>query len=1307
MHVSAIKRNGPCFYVSMLFATQLLIYWQADAQTATMYPPAPAYVDIRQQRTFMCKTSIQSNWRSTSFYDETNSGGVPSVGLFFKDSDGSCRISAVSYSKYNASCESTKGEYNLTVLSVDENHHNRFIRCKAQFGDGTGSDVYANARTVIYVRVPITGILISNTSITSDVTRDITIECTVMSRPAASISWIIINSEEAIQNVSLKSSNTVSSGSSGITVTSILTYRFKASENGAFLYCSADNTISSRNSSRVNLTIYYPPLYDPVIQQTPNGPINISEVVVLTCSVSGGFPLAVPTWNCSGNATNNTSGNTVYSSIGFMLVSQDNGKTCSCSATHPVTAYRPQVHIMLNVYFPPKEFPVIRQIPDGPVLTGSLVSLICTVNGGNPLATLTWNCTGMISTNASQTTATSSIELSVTKINHVMVCTCSASHNTDNYSQTVHQILNIIFPPDEIPKIRQGIPGPIDTGTSVKLICSVTGGNPLVTLSWDCLGINSNASTEIKAVLEVEFTVDKNYNGRICSCSATHPVATYRPHTEHELVVYFPPGKPNLILKHEMPWFTGNTTEVQCLSTVGNPESTFEWKTDDMVLHVNVSELTIGPLTKHDNMKTITCTVSNEYTNSQSMILTSDSIPLNVEYFPDITIDKSPVYIMEGNNATIVCNVRGNPVPKVQWFQLDHNITEPQINRSVFHLLNVDRLLDGLLYTCKAMSSSTRFGSLISENTTKAIVYYSPNITNLEVLNGQTVSENEAVTLRCEVDSNPAPTITWRFVSNQTTLQKQDDVFSSKYIIPKIKCFHMGTYQCQAANQINGTTSTDIKDIAVYVTCSPRLDTRYQGLPKIVAVEDNGDLNLTVYLIAYPTPTIRWIHNNVIDSVSTLVGNVYVSNLYLPHLKQSMFGEYTVHAYNDNGNLFLHVNVVPKGKPTPPSNVFVVCKSTSATIVWKPEFDGGDKQKFVVKYWKTSEGTNILSTTPVTDLAGQSVIKQLMSGSNYSFVVEATNIYGPSNATLIACKTDVKDIVTLKEQQKMFSDVTIATIGVAGVLFVAIVLITVFVIIPFCRRKDNSDKDGSQFLRREYLNQGRKVPVQSVINNTYDSVHLDLQYESLREDAVGSTKGNQSRPVCKKADPVHVKGTYCNEPPSPPDIKNLKRRRNEVPNHTGQHSAYANQTALADLPTGQSTVRVESMHLTEINAYEDMAKETEVKTQIKKPTVNTKSESNTQLYESMKDDRTCDKSSKSQKGKKTITNKLSDSKGNLYESMKDRACENSPKSVSWRQKKVANSTKNGTELYESMKKTTQEQNKSLESMDMYASTLKK
>lgn len=93
-----------------------------------------------------------------------------------------------------------------------------------------------------------------------------------------------------------------------------------------------------------------PPSDDPTIQQTPNRPIINREKVVLTCSVSGGFPLPILSWNCSGNSTNNTSGNTAFYTVIFMAFKQDNGKTCTCSAAHPVQEYRPQMHVTLNVY---------------------------------------------------------------------------------------------------------------------------------------------------------------------------------------------------------------------------------------------------------------------------------------------------------------------------------------------------------------------------------------------------------------------------------------------------------------------------------------------------------------------------------------------------------------------------------------------------------------------------------------------------------------------------------------------------------------------------------------------------------------------------------------------------------------------------------------------------------------------------------------------------------------------------------------------------------------------------------------------
>ncbi|XP_052061604.1 synaptogenesis protein syg-2-like isoform X2 [Mytilus californianus] len=1237
------------------------------AQQAVMYPITPAYVDIHQQLTLMCKTSVRNDWRSTSFNDETNNDGVPSVGLFFKAANGSCKISSISFSKYSASCDSTKGEYNLTILDVHEQYHDRFIRCNVQFGDGSGSDVYANANSTIYVRVHIAEILLSNTTITSDVTRDTSVECKVISRPAASINWIKVNSEGAIQDISSSSTETVNSGIRGEMVTSILKFRFTAADNGGVIYCHADNSISTVNSSAIALSIYYPPLDVPTIQQTPNRPIIRGETVVLTCSVSGGFPLPVLTWNCSGNSTNTTSGNTAFYTILFMASKQDNGKTCTCYATHPVVEYRPQMHVTLNVYFPPDEGPVLMQKPEGAVNTGHSVLLVCSVIGGNPVATLTWNCTGVITINSSETTAMSSIELPITKLNHGMACSCLATHNIDTYKHSTHHLLVVIFPPEVTPTVRQATAGPIDTETSVKLICSVPGGSPLAKLTWDCQGITSNTSTETVAVLEIEFTVDKNYNGRICSCSATHPIGTYRPTSQYSLVVYFPPSKPNLILKPEMPWFVGNITEIECSSVPGNPESTFEWTSDDMAVDVNISELIIGPLTKYNNGKIITCTVQNEYTIKHGLILKSDIVHLNVEYFPEIAIDNSPVFINEGDNASITCTALGNPVPLTQWYLQDQNITEPQINQSVLHLFDVDRLLNGLVYTCKTFATSSTYGSLVAENTTEIIVSYPPVITNSQVLNGWTVYENRAVTFRCEVDSNPVPTITWLFLTNQTKLKTEYGVYTSNYTIHNTNCFHTGTYQCQAANNISGVTSTYAKDVALNVLCSPRLDTRYQALAKIVAVEENGDLQLTARIIAYPSPVIRWIFKNEINSTSVLVGNLYVSNLHIPDLKQSEFGEYTLHAFNDHGNLFEQVNVVPKGKPESPSHVLVVCKRTSVTIVWKSEFDGGAKQTFMVTYWRTLDGTTISSALK-GNLTEQAVIKELMSDSMYNFIVQATNNYGTSNSIIKTCKTDAKDI-TSKEEQNGMSDATIGAVVVAVIsIFVIILLISIFILIPFYRQRKN--KDGLQNQNQGYLKPVRDVSVRSARDNVYH-VPSDQQYESIRRDAVVEANVNPTRLIYDEPEPENIQGTHYSDASSS-ELQN-KRQRNQDDTSIEQRSVYTNQEAPTDHSTVQSTSRTDFVHQLDTNTYEDMGTGTKVTQPIKKPP----------------------------------TTRLSDNYIQLYESMKARSCENTSKLDQGREIKDTKSKDSSTQLYESMTTTPQEANKTTknESVDMYSSVL--
>lgn len=87
-------------------------------------------------------------------------------------------------------------------------------------------------------------------------------------------------------------------------------------------------------------------------------------------------------------------------------------------------------------------------------------------------------------------------------------------------------------------------------------------------------------------------------------------------------------------------------------------------------------------------------------------------------------------------------------------------------------------------------------------------------------------------------------------------------------------------------------------------------------IPARVTTEIGNDLNLTVFLVAYPLPVIRWVFSKTISSTYiTRTVSTYTSTLYISNFKSRDFGIYTMHANNANGDLFIQVSVSKKGKP--------------------------------------------------------------------------------------------------------------------------------------------------------------------------------------------------------------------------------------------------------------------------------------------------------------------------------------------------------------------------------------------------------
>ena len=93
-----------------------------------------------------------------------------------------------------------------------------------------------------------------------------------------------------------------------------------------------------------------------------------------------------------------------------------------------------------------------------------------------------------------------------------------------------------------------------------------------------------------------------------------------------------------------------------------------------------------------------------------------------------------------------------------------------------------------------------------------------------------------------------------------------------------------------------------------------------------------------------------------------------------------------------------------------PTVDFVVCQSTSATVLWKPEMNGGSTQTFLVKFWSLSQSSHAKLTPAISDPGSDSdvqyQINNLVSETIYIFQIIARNVYGDSLSKSVNCTTN-------------------------------------------------------------------------------------------------------------------------------------------------------------------------------------------------------------------------------------------------------------------------------------------------------------
>ncbi|CAC5385646.1 unnamed protein product [Mytilus coruscus] len=944
----------------------------------------------------------------------------------------------------------------------------------------------------------------------------ITLTCIIKGgNPLANITWYCNGSTPVDSNGTLMNSY------ASISYIQLIA---KKSYNGFVCSCTGSHPAWTQpNSTSLVLHIRYSPT-TPAITQTPTGPVNENTTITLTCIIKGGNPLANITWYCNGSTPVDSNGTLMssYASISYIqLIAKKsyNGFVCSCTGSHPAWTQPNSTSLVLHIRYAPA-IQTITQIPIGPVNEGNMVILTCEISGGYPLASITWICDGFTQITTSPSPlhdkVVSSIEFNVTRNSDFKECICRGQHPLWTENKEERHTLTVYFSPDESPSITQTPVGSVDEGSQVYLTCEVQGGKPLAKIEWQCDGSSPITSTVSpstdKTISSVEITVTKYQNGEMCTCSGVHPTWNQNKSTSIQLDVNYPPELfPPITQTASGPIIEDNKVILTCEIIGGNPLATLSWQCNGFTLLASIDNLPTNKLvssieknvTKADNDKICTCTGQHRlWTPNQKIRIHT----LNVYYSSTIQIvNKRPISLVENKTIVLICTeVDGNPRnASFVWYK-SNTIIGATANFSISEA----HVEDAGNYTCKG---SNGFGRK-SEATVEVFVLYSPIVSVSFVTNLNTIAEDNTAVLQCTVQSNPPPNIVWTRHRSNTILHSTSTVFQSNLTIDNADCFDTGNYTCKAMNIINNNEYTTMKDIELFVKCSPR---RYNGddgspNPRVLAIGEN--LTISQHIIAFPMGITSWIFKHDENSPETTVysslncSTYNVTNHHIcfsrHNLTATNFGLYSVVIENDVGKATFTYNIIPEGPPKQPTNILVACEITSMIVSWRPGFNGGIKQYFRVVWLnirtqQTKYSSEIMDSNP--ESTKQYIVKSLTPDTPYIIYVQATNKHGIVRSTDNDNCTTGSSLFNSQLNNSLVTSVA-AAIGIT----VFILLVASLVIFVLKRRRMKNKKEDSKLYQSTQPGTSR----QRTNNDEHDYSELQTKRMDFNPDGIQANSSN-------------------------------------------------------------------------------------------------------------------------------------------------------------------------------------------------------
>ncbi|XP_061708256.1 obscurin isoform X3 [Cydia pomonella] len=416
------------------------------------------------------------------------------------------------------------------------------------------------------------------------------------------------------------------------------------------------------------------------------------------------------------------------------------------------------------------------------------------------------------------------------------------------------------------------------------------------------------------------------------------------------------PEKPKLIIEHREAIVSIGASAMIELTCKGFPKPEIVFKKEGKVVEADTRHKFLYE--DDETMSMVIKNVTSEDAGTYHVIASNElgedttTLQLVVKAAPKIKKKIENQTCMVSATHTVTIEIEGTPAPDVSFYKdgveikSSERIQIVKESDEVYKITIKDaKLTDTGSYSVVAKNEVNQCSDFWQWHVTSA-----PKITK-KLGETKFCNEKETVTFKIETEAEPAPEVKW--FKNKVELQESSTVkFSSSesahsLVITSAARADSAEYSCEVRN-VHGTVTDEC---SLRVRGAPIFT---QKLKDTVAAEGDANVELTVDVVAYPEPQVKWYLGDVEisekKSVYSRVDNGSTHKLILKEVTAELSGQYSCKVSNDLGEDSCQATFTVKRKPRITKSLVDMTVDKGQTLKLEVEVEGCPEP--TVKWYK-------------------------------------------------------------------------------------------------------------------------------------------------------------------------------------------------------------------------------------------------------------------------------------------------------------------------------------------------------------------